>query len=330
MPRRLPPLSHLRAFEAAARHLSFTKAGDELHVTQAAISHQVKQLEAELGMKLFRRLPRALLLTDEGQALLPELREAFDRLAQAVDRLGGGATRGLLAVSLLTTFAMSWLVPRLPRFQERYKDIEVRLVTSPHLVDFAREDIDVAIRFGRGTWPGLRCDKLFDDAVAPLHGRAFLGKLEHPRDLLTAPLLMQYDDPAEWPQWFREAGLGEGVPKAAAQFDSTRIAVEAAIGGMGIAIGTPFMYGEAIAAGRLFQPFDLTVRSGKGYYVVSPLATAERPKIKAFREWLLEEAALTSAARPTRTSNRGGRAAAASPRSRKAGRAPGRDDASGG
>src|SRR4051794_13379582 len=165
MARRLPPLGTLRAFEAAARHVSFSRAAEELAVTPAAISHQVKQLEAWLGVPLFRRLTRALRLTDEGQALLPALGQAFDRLAQAVEKVSAGGAAGTLTVSALTTFVLNWLVPRLPRFQAAHPELDVRLSTNSALVDFARDDVDVAVRYGTGRWPGVRADKLFDDIL---------------------------------------------------------------------------------------------------------------------------------------------------------------------
>src|SRR3954447_11618619 len=180
MGRRLPPLNSLRAFEAAARHLSFTRAAEELNVTQAAVSHQVKALEERIGVKLFRRLTRGLLLTEDGHALLPDLREAFDRLAQAVDRIGRQGGQGTLNISLLTTFALGWLVPRLPRFQAAHPSIDVRLTTTARLIDFAVEDVDVAIRYGTGGWPGLRCDKILDDVITPLCNARFKERLRKP------------------------------------------------------------------------------------------------------------------------------------------------------
>jgi len=331
MPRNLPPLNALRAFEAAARHLSFTKAAEELHVTQAAISHQVKALEARLGVKLFRRLTRGLLLTEEGHALLPDLRDAFDRLAQAVEKIGRGG-QGTLTISLLTTIAVGWLVPRLSRFQDAHPGIDVRFSTTSRLVDFAVEDVDVAIRYGSGGWPGLRCDKLFDDAVTPLCAPRFLDRLKRPEDLLSAPLLHeQYEH--DWRTWFRAAGLDVERLRPGPVFDSTRVAIHAAIAGAGIAVGAPFLFVDEIASGALVQPFDLIVPNGKAYWLLSPQATAERPKIKDFRDWALAEAAAfepDTVKRPASSpaNKAAGRAAAAQRRSATKGRAPARDDAS--
>jgi DNA-binding transcriptional LysR family regulator len=329
MARALPPLNSLRAFEAAARHLSFTKAADELHVTQAAVSHQVKALEARLGAKLFRRLPRGLLLTEEGHALLPDLRDAFDRLAQAVEKVGRGG-QGTLTISLLTTFALGWLVPRLPRFQEAHPTIEVRLTTTARLVDFAVEDVDVAIRYGAGGWAGLRCDKIFDDVVTPLCSARFADRLNAYADVLAVPHLHeQYEH--DWRTWLGAAGLGAAKLKPGPVFDSTRVAVHAAMAGVGVAVGAPFLFADEIASGALVQPFDLVVPNGKAYWLVSPEATAERPKIKTFRDWMVAEAAsFTPARAPSRAGRSAGRAKAARPRSATRGRAPARGGGSGG
>jgi DNA-binding transcriptional LysR family regulator len=292
MARRLPPLGALRAFEAAARHVSFSRAAEELNVTQAAISHQVKQLEGWLGAPLFRRLTRSLRLTDEGQALMPAVSQALDRLEQAVERIAASGVSGTLTVSALTTFVLTWLVPRLSRFQAAYPELDVRLSATQRLVDFAREDVDVAIRHGDGTWPGVRADRLFAEQITPLCGRAFQARLTRPADLLAVPLL-QSDGlgDAEWPLWFAAAGVAHPNPRRGPAFDSTKIAVEAAIDGLGVAIGAPALFADALAQGRLFQPFDLTVSTGKAYWLVSPEATAERPKVRAFRDWVLAELA---------------------------------------
>jgi len=287
------PLNGLKAFEAAARHLSFTRAADELHVTQAAVSHQVKTLEQRLGVKLFRRLPKSLRLTDEGQALLPELRDAFERMARAINRVTSAQSASALSVSTLTTFALTWMVGRLPRFQARHPGIEVRLNTTGRLVDFAREDVDVAVRYGDGNWPGLTAEKMFEDELTPLCGRAHKDRLRAPEDLRDVPLLdSSPPEPAsvgEWGTWFKAAGIGHLPMTRGAMFDSTKIAAQAAIDGMGVAMGSPYLFAEDIAARRLFQPFPLTVRNGKAYWLVCVEGTATRPKIKAFRDWIFSE-----------------------------------------
>jgi DNA-binding transcriptional LysR family regulator len=287
------PLNGLKAFEAAARHLSFTRAADELHVTQAAVSHQVKTLEMRLGVKLFRRLPKSLRLTDEGQALLPELRDAFERMARAIDRVTSAQSAAALSVSTLTTFALTWLIGRLPRFQARHPEFEVRLNTTGRMVDFAREDVDIAVRYGDGNWPSLHIEKMFEDELTPLCGRAYRDRLRTPADLRDVPLLdASPPEPAsvgEWGTWFKAAGVAQLPNTRAATFDSTKIAMQGAIDGLGIAIGSPYLFAEDIAAGRLFQPFPLTVRNGKSYWLVCAEGTASRPKIKAFRDWIFSE-----------------------------------------
>jgi DNA-binding transcriptional LysR family regulator len=290
MPQLLPPLNALRAFESAARHLSFTRAADELHVTQAAISHQVKALEERLGIKLFRRLPRRLLLTDEGQALLPDLRDAFNRVALAVERISARGATGLLTVSSMTTIVMTWLVPRLPRFQAAHPEIDVRLTTTQRLVDFAREDVDAAIRFGTGKWPGAKAERMFGEVLTPLAGRRLIDKIRQPNDLRSLPLLRTTEED-EWPIWFAAAGVKAIDGMRGPIFDSTLIAVQAAIDGLGIVMGPPTLFADEIAAGRLFQPFPLAVGTGKSYWLVVPEHTADRPKVKAFRDWVFAEIA---------------------------------------
>jgi DNA-binding transcriptional LysR family regulator len=286
----LPPLNALRAFESAARHLSFTRAADELHVTQAAISHQVKALEERLGVKLFRRLPRRLLLTDEGQALLPDLRDAFNRLTLAVERISARSAAGTLTVSSMTTILMTWLVPRLPRFQRAHPEIDVRLMTTQRLVDFAREDIDVAIRFGTGRWPGVKSERMFGEVLTPLCGKRFIDECTSPADLHDLPLIRSTEED-EWPIWFAAAGVATTAVTRGPIFDSTKIAVQAAIDGLGVVMGPPALFADDIAAGRLFQPFALAVETGKSYWFVVPENAADRPKVKAFRDWIFDEVA---------------------------------------
>jgi DNA-binding transcriptional LysR family regulator len=288
--RSLPPLNALRAFEAAARHLSFTVAADELHVTQAAVSHQVKALEDRLGLKLFRRLPRGLMLTEQGQALLPELRGAFDRIEQAMAKLSVLGNEGPLTISLMTTFALTWLVPRLHRFQAQHPTIDVRMLTTQRLADFAREDVDLAIRYSANpAVSGLRADRLFNDLLTPLCGVVYRERLKVPADLLRVPLIETTGD-LDWPVWLQAAGIRQPPRIQAMMFDSTKIAVDAAMEGAGVAVGAPFLFKTELASGRLFQPFDLVVPNGKAFWIVGPESTAEQPKLKAFRDWILDEA----------------------------------------
>ncbi len=297
MPRPLPPLNALRAFEVAARLLSFTRAADEMNVTQAAISHQVKALEERLGVKLFRRLPRRLLLTDEGQALLPDLRDAFNRMALAVDRISARSATGTLTVSSMTTIVMTWLVPRLPRFQTAHPEIDVRLMTTQRLVDFAREDIDVAIRFGTGKWPGAKVERMFGEVLTPLCGKQFIGRIKTPSDLRSLPLLRTTEED-EWPIWFAAAGVEAVDGIRGPIFDSTMIGVQAAIDGLGVIMGPAALFADDLASGRLFQPFPLAVETGKSYWLVTPETMADRPKVKAFRDWIVAEVARSGPAAP--------------------------------
>src|SRR5260221_4883741 len=290
MSRPLPPLNALRAFESAARHLSFTRAADEMNVTQAAISHQVKALEERLGVQLFRRLPRRLLLTDEGQALLPDLRDAFSRMALAVERISARSAIGTLTVSSMTTIVMTWLVPRLPRFQAAHTEIDVRLMTTQRLVDFAREDIDGGIRFGTGKWPGVKVERMFGEVLTPLCGKRFIDKIKTPTDLRSLPLLRTTEE-EEWPIWFAAAGIEAIDGMRGPIFDSTMIGVQAAIDGLGIVMGPAALFADDIIAGRLFQPFPLAVETGKSYWLVTPETMADRPKVKAFRDWIFAEIA---------------------------------------
>ena len=292
MTRRLPPLNALRAFEAAARHLSFTKAAEELNVTQAAISHQVKALEEHLGVTLFRRLNRALLLTDAGQSYLPPLREAFDILAEATQRLLADDTRGALTITLLPSVAAMWLVPRLGRFREAHPDIDVRIDASHHLTDFARENVDVALRYGRGEWEGTRADRLMTEDFFPVCSPRLLdgpSPLRAPDDLRHHTLLHD-DSRTDWTMWFLAAGIEGGDPAAGPAFSDSSLVLQAAADGQGVALGRSALAAADLAAGRLVRPFDISLPSAFAYYVVCPLATADRPKIVAFRTWLLAEA----------------------------------------
>jgi DNA-binding transcriptional LysR family regulator len=290
MSRALLPLNALRAFEAAARHKSFVAAADELSVTPAAVSHQVKGLEERLGVALFRRLPRGLILTEDAEVLLPDLRDAFDRMGAALHKLEQRSGTKVLTLSLVTTFALAWLVPRLHRFQTAHPDIEVRMTTTQRSVDFERENVDCAIRFAGQPAEDLHATKLFVDAITPLTSPKYAGMLKTPDDLRKAPLIDTHFEP-EWPIWLRAMGLDDFKPRRVLAFDSTKIAVEAALEGAGVAIGPPDLFVEDLREGRLVQPFPDVVASGKAWWFVCPATSAQRPKIVAFRTWLLDELA---------------------------------------
>lgn len=288
---RLPTLNALRAFEAAGRHLSFTRAAEELHVTQAAISHQIKSLEAQLGIRMFRRGPRGLLLTDAGQFYLPEVREAFQRLTAATERLLEDEARGAITVSVLPSFAARWLVPRLSRFREVEPDIEVRVSADDRLADFDRDDIDVAIRYGRGDYPSLRADRFLTEELFPVCSPALLARapLSRPEDLGHHTLL--HDDMRmDWAMWLMAAGV-EGVdPRRGPSFNDSSMVLQAAVDGQGVALGRSALALDDLTAGRLVRPFTFSLPAEYAYYIVCPERTAERPSIRAFREWLLTQA----------------------------------------
>ena len=289
----LPPLKALRAFEAGARHLSFTKAAEELHVTQAAVSHQVKLLEDHLGVVLFRRYTRRLALTEEGRSLLPAVGEAFDLIAQAVAALDRGAGHSRLTVSLTHSVAGKWLVRRLGRFRDAHPEIDLRLHHSMEVVDFARDDVDLAVRWGRGGWPGVESDFLKAEVVTPVCSPALLEgphALREPSNLRYHSLLHDYDYD-DWTQWLRAAGVKDVNPRNGPIMDETAIVLQAAIDGQGVAIADLTILADDLAKGRLVQPFDLTLPSDYAHYVVYPPGALKQPKVKAFRDFLLAEAA---------------------------------------
>lgn len=296
--RRLPPLNALRAFEAAGRHLSFTKAAEELHVTQAAISHQVKALEETLGIALFRRLNRRLVLTDSGQRYLPPLSEALDMIQRATDRLRTYDDSGALRISVLPSFAAKWLLPRLPRFREQYPEIDVLLSATERLADFARDEVDIALRYGSGVYPGLHADPLMHDEIFPVCSPKLLEgphPLTHPENLKHHTLLHDEvrgteDDP-DWRYWLNAAGITDVDPERGPGYNQSSMVIEAAIAGQGVALGRSSLTLDDIAGGRLVQPFGPKLTSTFVYTVVAPEETAELPKVRCFREWILREVA---------------------------------------
>jgi LysR family glycine cleavage system transcriptional activator len=291
MTARLPSLNGLRAFEAAARHLSFTNAASELNVTQTAISHQIRRLEEELGLRLFVRQNRALALTPQAKAYLPGVRAAFNDLRLATDRLLRRDDDHVLTVSTLASLAAKWLLPRLSKFQESHPGIDVRITTSTGLVDFRSGDVDAAIRYGRGNWSGLRADWLMADELFPVCSPALLksGKpLRCPQDLANWTLLHSsggYDD--DWRLWLTAAGLPADISKQPGlSFDLILMTVQAAIDGYGVAMGRTSYVEADIASGRLVVPFKITLPADAGFYLVSPEGKTDPPKLVSFRQWL--------------------------------------------
>ena len=294
---RLPPLNALRAFEAAARHLSFAKAAEELNVTPAAVSHQIKALEEILGTKLFRRAKRAIWLTEAGQACLPDLREGFERLAAGIERLRGLESSGILTVSTPPSFAGKWLVPRLDRFRAGHPEIEIRVDANPQLVDFARDDVDVGVRFGLGDYPGLGSTLLLSEAFFPVCSPALLEgehPLRHPEDLCWHTLLHEDQSFGEgtypdWRMWLLAAGFPELYSSKGPRFSASELVTQAALDGQGVALGRRVLVAGDLEAGRLVQPFAMTYPVSFAYYLVSAKNAAERPKVAAFRDWMLRE-----------------------------------------
>lgn len=297
MPVSLPPLNALRAFEAAGRHLSVSRAAAELHVTPAAISHQIKALEAYLGVSLFRRRNRALLLTDAGQACLPGLRQGFEHLAAAVEAARDQIANRPLTVSVAPSFGAKWLVPRLDRFSAAYPGIDVRLDASTRLVDPLREDVDLCIRYGPGDYPGLFVERLMAEEVVPVCSPALLEGptgLRTPADLC-GHVLLHYDAPSggdglpDWSMWLAAAGVKNCDISRGPRFTMASMAVQAAIAGQGVALAGSVLVADDIAAGRLVKPFELRFPGKFAYYLVCSSAAAEQPRIVAFRDWLKSE-----------------------------------------
>lgn len=295
MAERLPPLTAVRYFEAAARHLSFTKAAQELHVTHSAISHQIKALEEWLGMPLFRRLNRSIVLTEAGQTYMRPVREALEKLGEASRLLRAREQTGTLTVSTMSSFAAKWLVPRLGAFRRQHPGVDVRISTTARLVDFAREDVDVAIRVGRGNWPGLRIDRLMRENLFPVCSPDLLKAgppLRQPGDLLKHSLLHDFDWSEDlWARWLKVAGVDAGNVKPALTFNQSDLMIQAAMNGLGVALTQEALVRDDLASGRLVKPFDIDMPIDWAYYLVAPESMADRPKVRAFRDWLLAEIA---------------------------------------
>ncbi|KQT20402.1 MULTISPECIES: transcriptional regulator GcvA [Bradyrhizobium] len=292
MTARLPSLNGLRAFEAAARHLSFTLAASELNVTQTAISHQIRRLEEELGIRLFVRQNRALALTPEARDYLPGVRAAFNDLRLATDRLLRRDDDKVLTVSTLASLAAKWLLPRLADFQEQHPGIDVRITTSTSLVDFQRDNVDAAIRYGRGQWAGLRADWLMADELFPVCSPSLLRgdkPLRRPEDLRNHALLHTSNaNSDDWRLWLTAAGLPSDIARQPGiTFDMIFMTIQAAIDGIGVAMGRTSYVQDDIAKGRLVVPFKIALPADAGFYLVAPEGRREAPKLAAFRQWLL-------------------------------------------
>jgi LysR family transcriptional regulator, regulator of gene expression of beta-lactamase len=278
------PLNGLRAFEAAARHSSFTKAAIEVCVTPAALSHQVKALEERLGTPLFKRLPRGLALTDEGQALLPVLREAFDSMAALIERFDDGRGREILSVGCVGTFALGWLLPRLKDFEAEHPFVDLRLTTNNNRVDIAEEGLDFAIRFGDGAWHGTEAALLFEAPLTPLCTAEVAARLDEPADLAGETLLRSYRS-GEWIAWFEVAGV-EAPPLTGPVFDSAALMVAAALEGHGVALAPAGMF----EGGEALRPFAIEVNLG-GYWLTRLKSRKPTAAMAAFERWIVAAAA---------------------------------------
>jgi LysR family glycine cleavage system transcriptional activator len=292
---RLPPLNALRAFEAAARHLSFLKAAEELHVTPGAISQQVKSLEDQLGQALFRRLPRGVLLTDAGQIYGRRLAEIFDQIRSATAELKRDAEPDDLTVSTMLTFAARWLIPRLGRFNLAHPDITVRVLADGKLTDFNTESVDLALRYGAGDYAGLHVDLLFNEIVFPVCSPALMQG-PHPlrslHDLRHHTLLHDEPGPSyhnlRWETWLASRGVHDIDTRPGPQFSYTHMSLHAAVSGLGVALGSDVLADEDLQSGKLIRPFSDGVPSEHAYWFVCPPRALERAKVVAFREWILE------------------------------------------
>ncbi|MDK4718620.1 transcriptional regulator GcvA [Rhizobium sp. CNPSo 3968] len=298
MPRQLPPLTTLPAFDAAARHLSFTKAAVELNVTHGAISRAIRNLEERLGTLLFGRGTRSVRLTPAGIAYAAEIGAALDRIGIATNAATAPKSSGVLNVSTSDGFAGRWLVPRLHRFHRANRDIDVRLSTSGGFADFLRDGIDIAIRYGEGDYDGVVSEMLAEEDVSPVCSPELLEG-EHP---LRSPADLRYhrlihdNFRIDWTTWLKAAGLDDINPDNGVRFDSAAYAVEAAVQGEGVLLGRSALISNDLAAGRLVRPFDLALKSRWNYYVVYPEGAMRLKKVRSFRDWLFSE--MTSATRP--------------------------------
>ncbi|MFT4925695.1 MAG: LysR family glycine cleavage system transcriptional activator [Phenylobacterium sp.] len=290
MSRRLPPLNALKAFEAAARCLSFTKAAEELFVTQAAVSHQIKALEEHLGIKLFMRKNRSLLLTEEGQGYFYDIKDIFSQLLEATEKLLARGAKGAISVSLPPTFAIQWLVPRLNQFSDLHPDIDVRIKAVDQHEYSLTDDVDVAIYYGRGNWPNVNINKLHTEYHIPVCSPMLMNEdkpLNNLDDLRHHTLLHDMSREA-WKDWMKSADLKGINVNHGPIFSHSSMVLQAAVHGQGVALGHSVLSKPEIDSGRLVCPFNQILVSKNAYYVVCRESQAELGKISAFRDWMLD------------------------------------------
>jgi LysR family glycine cleavage system transcriptional activator len=295
--RRLPPLNALRAFEAAARHLNFSRAADELSVTPGAVSQQIQNLEDYVGAALFKRTPKGLLLTDAAQTALPALREAFDRLAEAASLLTAAVDGRRLTLTAPPSFAAKWLVPRLGAFEQAHPQVDVWLSAAIELVDLTAGEVDVAIRYGAGRYPGLEVTRLFSETVIPVASPAHLEEhpLNTPADLANHILLHDgspdLDDSCpDWSMWLAARGLKGVDGMRGPRFNQSSLVIEAAVNGRGVALAKRTLAAADLEAGRLVAPLQIATAVDFAYYLVHPKAKGRLPQVKAFVSWIEAQA----------------------------------------
>jgi len=277
------PLNALRAFEVSARHLSFTRAGLELHLTQAAVSQHVKNLEDRLGKRLFRRVHRGLALTDEGAALLPVLVDAFERIGLTMERVKTAQKKAVLSVGVVGTFAVGWLLPKMREFQAKHPMVDLRLFTNNNRVDLAGDGLDCAIRFGDGHWHGTEAVKLFTAPMAPVCAPFIANRIKTPKDLGRETLLRSYRLD-EWPAWFDAAGVDAPL-LTGPMFDSSLVLADAAAQGAGVALLPVKLFRRDLRNGRLVSLFEVEVELGS-YWLTKLKSRRETNAMRAFRVWL--------------------------------------------
>jgi len=292
----LPPLNALRAFEAAARHLSFRKAAEELNVTPAAISQQIRLLEDRLECRLFHRLTRSISLTQEGLRLAPAVADAFGRISVALAELRRVSAGSPLTVSVMPSFAVKWLIPRLSRFRALHPDIDVRIAAEDRRADFVSDDVDIAVRFGSGNYPGLHVELFLQDDIFPVCSPSLLRERPAPacpEDLLAFPLLHDRRPAAgeDWWSWLAALGLSHTVPAGGTTFSQQDMVLQAAMDSQGVALSRTQLVAEDLKAGRLVMPVREKVRASQSYYLVCLAESLEMAKVAAFRDWMVTEAA---------------------------------------
>jgi LysR family transcriptional regulator, glycine cleavage system transcriptional activator len=295
--RRLPPLNALRAFEAAARHLNFSRAADELSVTPGAVSQQIQNLEDYVGVALFKRTPKGLLLTDPAQIALPALREAFDRLVEAASMLTAAVDGRRLTVTVAPSFAAKWLVPRLGKFEALHPQVDVWISAGMELIDFNGGEVDLAIRYGSGRYPGLEITRLMQETVIPVASPELIERLplDRPEDLADHVLLHDGSPDADescpdWTMWLAARGVKGVDGSRGPRFNQSSLVIEAAIGGRGVALAKRALAQADLDAGRLVVPFQIATAVDFAYYLVHPKAKGRLPQVKAFSAWLKAEA----------------------------------------